>query len=136
MTPLPPSDVADLERRFGIPPEKFCGLSPEAMSLAIVAIHGGRRRPGEPAGYWPTVSVDAHLDALREAFGPEADVERIRLLEQFFGGRVSRAIAVDWMLPGEAFGRAVAEGLDREFPELTADARRVIAGQYAYSHAK
>jgi hypothetical protein len=30
----------------------------------------------------------------------------------------------------------VADGLARHFPELTEDARRVIAGNYSYSHAK
>lgn len=33
------------------------------------------------------------------------------------------------------FGPAVANGLDRHWPELTADARRVLAGDYSYSHA-
>lgn len=136
MTDVPPDDLAALERRYGIPTDTYCGLSPEEMSRAIVAIHGGPRRRGEPAGFWPTVSVESMLAALREEFGPEADVERIRLQEQFFGGRVSRALAVDWMLPADAFGRAVTEGLARHFPELGDDARRVIAGSYAYSHAK
>ncbi len=136
MNDLPPADIAALERRYGISADTYCGLSPEEMSRAIVAIHGGPKRPGEPVGFWPTVSVDAMHAALREEFGPAADVERIRLQEQFFGGRVSRALDVDWTLPGEAFGRAVAEGLGRHFPDLSDDARRVIAGSYAYSHAK
>jgi len=58
------------------------------------------------------------------------------VLEQFFGGRVSRALALDWMLDNDAFDRAVTEGLARHFPDLSADARRVIAGNYSYSHAK
>ena len=36
----------------------------------------------------------------------------------------------------DEFDRAVADGLARHFPELTEDARRVIAGNYSYSHAK
>lgn len=56
--------------------------------------------------------------------------------EQFFGSRVSRALNLDWMLPNDEFDRAVMDGLRRNFPELTEDARSVIAGNYSYSHAK
>lgn len=40
------------------------------------------------------------------------------------------------MLPNDEFDRQVMEGIRRHFPELTEDARRVIAGNYSYSHAK
>ena len=76
------------------------------------------------------------LARLRDEFGPTADIARIRLQLQFFGGRVSRALKLDWMLPDEDFDRAVSEGLSRCFPELTEEARLVIAGNYSYSHAK
>jgi len=127
---------SDLERDHGIPPDTYCGLSPHDMSRAIVAWNAGPTRPGCPPGYWPAASFETRLGWLRDEFGPEADVERIRVLEQFFGGRVSRALALDWMLDNDAFDRAVTEGLARHFPDLSADARRVIAGNYSYSHAK
>jgi hypothetical protein len=127
---------ADLEREYGIPPDKYCGLSPADMSRAIVAWNSGPPRPGCRPGYWPAAAPETRLQWLREEFGPEADVGRIRVLEQFFGGRVSRALAVDWMLPNDEFDRAVAAGLARHFPELSAEARGVIAGNYGYSHAK
>lgn len=126
----------DLEREHGIPADLYCGLSPADMSRAIVAYHAGPRRPGEPIGYCPVGSAETRLGWLRDEFGPAADVARIRLLEQVFGARVSRALELDWLLPNDAFDRAVAEGLQRHFPELTADARGVIAGNYSYSHMK
>lgn len=128
--------IADLERRHGIPADTYCGLSPADMSRAIVAYHSGPGRPHAPVGYWPAAAEETRLGWLREAFGPDADVERIRLLEQFFAARVSRALQVDWMLPNEAFDRAVREGLERHFAELSPEARTVIAGNYSYSHAK
>lgn len=128
--------IADLERQHDIPAEKYCGLTPEDMSRAIVVYHSGPRRPDQPAGYWPVGSPETRLGWLREEFGPEADVERIRLVEQFFSSRVSRALSLDWMLPNQEFDRAVLEGLRQNFPELTEDARWVIAGNYSYSHAK
>jgi hypothetical protein len=127
---------ADLEREHGIPADTYCGLSPQDMSRAIVAWHAGPPRPGCAPGYWPAASFETRLGWLRDEFGPEADVARIRLLEQFFDARVSRAIDVDWMLPGDEFDRAVAAGLARHFPELSPEARGVIAGNYGYSHAK
>jgi len=133
---LSASSFADLERQHGIPADTYCGLSPEDMSRAIVAYHSGPREPGKPVGYWPVGSEEMRLEWLRAEFGPAADVERIRLQEQFFGGRVSRALKLDWMLPNDEFDRAVTEGLRQHFPELTEDARRVIAGNYSYSHAK
>ena len=135
-TPAPTPSASDLERQHGIPADTYCGLSPEDMSRAIVAYHSGPRKPGKPIGYWPVGSEETRLGWLREEFGIAADVERIRLLEQFFGGRVSRALKLDWMLPDDEFDRAVIEGLRQHFPELTEDARRVIAGNYSYSHAK
>lgn len=132
----PPPSLADLERQHGIPSDTYCGLTPLEMSRAIVAWHSGPRKPGVPVGYWPVGSPETRLGWLREEFGAAADVERIRLLEQFFSARVSRALAVDWMLSNDAFDRAVVDGLARHFPELTVDARQVIAGNYSYSHAK
>ncbi|MFM1997172.1 MAG: hypothetical protein RLZZ111_1559 [Planctomycetota bacterium] len=106
------------------------------MSRAIVAFHAGPREPGQPVGYMPVGSTATRLAWLREEFGPDADIERIRLQEQFFGGRVSRTLRLDWMLPNTEFDRQVSDGLARHFPELTVEARRVIAGNYSYSHAK
>lgn len=132
----PGLSLADLERQHGIPADTYCGLSPADMSRAIVAYHSGPRTPDRSVGYWPVGSDETRLGWLREEFGPDADVERIRLQEQFFGARVSQALAVDWMLDNDEFDRRVAEGLARHFPELTEEARRVIAGNYSYSHAK
>lgn len=128
--------LADLERQQGIPADKYCGLSPEDMSRAIVAWHSGPRKPGMPVGYWPAGSEETRLGWLREEFGPDADVGRIRVLEQFFSARISRTLTLDWMLPDEDFDQAVAAGLRQHFPELEEDARKVIAGNYSYSHAK
>ena len=135
-TPAPFPSFAELERQHDIPPDTYCGLKPEHMSRAIVAYHGGPRRPGEPVGYMPVGSETHRLDWLREEFGDDADVDGIRVLVQFFGGRVSRAMKLYWMLPNDEFDRAVSDGLRRHFPELTEDARLVIAGDYSYSHAK
>jgi hypothetical protein len=54
----------------------------------------------------------------------------------FFGGRVDATLALDWMQANADFDRAVVEGLARHFPDLTSDARAVLAGNYSYSHAK
>lgn len=139
MTADPPPSyptVEDLERQHGIPPDVYCGLSPGEMSRAIIACHAAPHRPGEAVGYWPGVSEEARLERLREEFGAEADLPRLRIQEQFFSSRVSRALKLDWMLPAAEFDRLVAEGLETHFPELSDDARRVIAGNYSYSHAK
>lgn len=101
------------------------------MSRAIVAYHCG---PGSTVGYNPVGSPETRLGWLREEFGAEADVERIRLQEQAFASRVAAVLNPDWMLPDTEFDRAVADGLRRHFPELTDEARRVIAGNYSYSH--
>ena len=104
------------------------------MSRAIVAYHCGPRRPGEPVGYNPVGSTETRLGWLRDEFGPAADIELIRAQEQAFSSRVSERLDLDWMLPDAEFDRAVTEGLARNFPELSEDARRVIAGNYSYSH--
>jgi len=135
-SPAPARSFPDLERQHGIPPDTYCGLTPEDMSRAIVAYHSGPREPGRPVGYTPIGSVETRRGWLREEFGPDADVERIGLQEQFFGGRVDQALRVDWMLPNDEFDRRVWEGLAKHFPELTEEARIVIAGNYSYSHAK
>ena len=132
----PTPNFADLGQQCDISADKYCGLTAEAMSRAIVAYHSGPRRHDQPVGYCPIGSLETRLGWLREEFGPEADVERIRLQEQFFGSRVSRALNLDWMLSNDEFDRAVHEGLQRDFPELNDEARRVIAGNYSYSHAK
>jgi hypothetical protein len=49
---------------------------------------------------------------------------------------VNRALNLDWMLPADEFDRTVMEGRRRHFPELTEDARRVIAGDCSSSHAR
>jgi hypothetical protein len=134
--PAAPQSLADLERQHGIPPDKYCGLTPEDMSRVIVAYHAGPRAPGQPIGYMPVGSVATRLGWVREEFGPDADIERIRLQEQFFGGRVDQALRLNWMLPNDEFDHQVWEGLAQHFPELTEEARRVIAGNYSYSHAK
>jgi hypothetical protein len=128
--------LADLERQHGIPPETYGGLSPDDMSRAIVAHDGGPRTPGTPVGYMPVGPDETRLGWLRAEFGPTADVTRIRLQMRFFGARMSRVLQLDWMLPDEDFDRAVTEGLSRSFPELTEEARLVIAGNYSSSHAK
>ena len=126
----------ELERRHGIPPDRFCGLTADEMSRAIVAYGCGPREPGEPIGYSPVGSPEARTRWLREAFGPDADVETLRLRVQFFEGRVSESLKLDWMLDNEPFDRAVWDGLARHYPDLSLDARRVIAGNYSYSHMK
>jgi hypothetical protein len=129
-------DFESLEQQHGIPPGTYCGLTPDDMSRAIVAYHSGPRRTDHPVGYNPVGSLETRLGWLRNEFGPDADIERIRLQEQFFSGRVSRALNANWMLPDQQFDRAVGEGLREHFPELTEEARQVIAGNYSYSHAK
>ncbi len=126
----------ELERQYGIPPDRFCGLTADEMSRAIVAHDCGPRRPGEAAGYNPVGSPETRAAWLRDAFGPDADVERLRLRLQFFLGRVREALAVDWMLDDRVFDQAVWDGLSQHYPDLSADARAVIAGNYSYSHMK
>ena len=133
---IPPRSIADLERQHNIPPDKICGLTPEVMSRAIVAYHAGPSQPGQPIGYMPVGSIETRIGWLRDEFGPDADIERIRLQEQFFGGRIDQALKLDWMLPNDEFAQRVWEGLAEHFPELTEEARNVIAGNYSYSHAK
>ena len=87
----------EFEAQYGIPPDRFCGMTAAEMSRAIVAYDCGPRPPGQPVGYNPIGSPDTRLGWLREEFGPDADVETIRLRVQFFGGRVDAALALDWM---------------------------------------
>ena len=128
--------LREFEAEHGIPADRFCGLSAADMSRAIVAHDGGPRRPGEAVGYNPIGSTETRLGWLREEFGPEADVETIRLRMQFFCGRIDAVLGLDWMQDNAAFDRAVVEGLATHFPDLSADARAVLAGNYSYSHAK
>jgi hypothetical protein len=130
------TEFASLERQYGIPPDKYCGLTPEDMSRAIVAYHSGPRRPDEPVGYSPIGSQETRLGWLRDEFGTDADITRIRVQEQFFSSRVSRSLKLDWMLDNQEFDRTVAKDLREHFPELTEEARNVIVGNYSYSHAK
>lgn len=126
----------ELERQHGIPADRFCGLTAEAMSRALVAHECGPPSPGKPVGYWPASSDDNRRKWLREALGPDTDVEAIRLRIQFFMARVGEALKVDWMLDNEAFDRAVSDGLATCYPDLSPDARAAIAGNYSYSHSK
>jgi len=125
-----------LEREHGIPPDRFCGLTADEMSRAIVAHDCGPQAPGQPIGYDPIAPEEARLGRLREAFGPDADVAVIRQRLRFFLARVSEAVKVDWMLDNAAFDRAVWDGLAAHYPDLSADARAVISGSYSYSHMK
>lgn len=135
MTNEPPfPSIAELERQHGIPPDRYCGLTPLDMSRVIVAYHCGPRRPGEPIGYCPIGSPETRLGWLREAFGADADIERLRLVEQFFAARINALLKLDWMLPDAEFDQAVSEGLRKHFPELTDEARNVVAGNFSYSH--
>jgi hypothetical protein len=137
MTATPPYPTREeLERQHGIPADRFCGLTADDMSLAIAAHACGPRTAGQPVGYWPGSSEDTRREWLREAFGPDADVEAIRLRLQFFVARVGEALKVDWMLDNETFDRAVWDGLATLYPDLSADARAAIAGNYSYSHMK
>lgn len=126
----------DLERQHGIPADRFCGLAADDMSRAIVAHSCGPREPGTPAGYWPAGSDTTRREWLRQAFGPDADIEAIALRLQFFMARVGEALKVDWMLDNEPFDRAVWDGLAALYPDLSADARTAITANYSYSHAK
>jgi len=128
--------IAELERRHGVGPDRYCGLTPAEMSRAVVACHSGPRRPGEPVGYWPAGSAETVEERLREEYGPTADVERLLVMVRFFDHRVAGTLGVDWQLSNEEFDHAVAAGLARHYPELTDDARRAIAGNFSYSHAK
>ena len=131
---------ADAQREFeaqhGIPPDRFCGLTASDMSRAIVAHDGGPPKPGQPVGYDPIASPETRIGWLREEFGPAADVDTIRLRMQSFLGRISGILKLDWMQDNQDFERAVAAGLETHYPDLSAAARAVIGGSYAYSHWK
>ncbi len=126
----------ELERQYGIPPDRFCGLSADEMSGAIVAYGCGPRKPGEPIGYWPASSADTRRAWLQEAFGADADAETLRLKIEFFMGRIDEVLKVDLALDNRDFDQAVWDGLARLYPDLSADARTVITGTYSYSHVK
>jgi len=128
--------IAELVERHRIGADRYCGFSPEEMSRAVIACHSGLRRPGERVGYWPAGSEETRMEWLRAEYGPTADLERVRVVVQFFDHRIAETLAIDWDLPNEAFDRAVAAALARHYPELSDDARRVIAGSFSYSHAK
>ena len=101
------------------------------MSRAIIAYHSG---PGEPVGYRPFGSAVTRFGWLCAEFGGDTDVEQIREREQTFSSRLAALLDVDWTLADIDFDRSVAVGLRRLFPELSDDARRVIAGNFSYSH--
>jgi hypothetical protein len=128
--------IAELEERYQIGSDRYCGLTPADISRAEIACHSDPRRPGEPVGYWPVGSEETRTEWLRAEYGPAADIERLRVIVQFFEHRLSQTLQVDWQLPDVEFDRAVAAGLARHYPELTNDARRVIAGNFRYSHAR
>jgi hypothetical protein len=139
VTPNQPESEAprrELERRFGIPPDRFCGLDAATMSRAIIAHDCGPLRPGEAVGYNPIGSTETRLGWLRQAFGRDVNAEHLRLCVQFFHGRISEALPLDWMLPNDDFDRQIVEGLARLYPDLTPEARSVIAGKTSYSHAR
>jgi len=128
--------IAELEQRHRIGSDKYCGLTPVEISRAVIACHSGPRRPGEPVGYWPAGSEETRTEWLRAEYGPSVDIERLRLIVQFFEHRLSQTLQVDWQLPNADFDSAVAAGLSRHYPELTDDARRVIAGNFSYTHVR
>lgn len=128
--------ITELSERHRIGSDRYCGFSPEEMSRAVVACHSGPRRAGEPAGYWPAGSEETRMDWLRAEYGPTADLERVRVAVQFFDRRVAETLAIDWDLPHDEFDQAVVAALARHYPELSDDARGVIAGSFSYSHAK
>lgn len=137
MAPQPSYPTRDqLEREHGIPPDRFCGLTADEMSRAIVAHDCAPHAPGQPIGYDPIATEEARIDRLREAFGPEADVAAIRQRLRFFLARVSEAVRVDWMLDDASFDRAVWDSLAAHYPDLSSDARNVIVGNYSYSHMR
>lgn len=128
--------IEELRQKHRIPEERFYGLEGESMSRAIVASMGLGGLDGTPAAYHPLRSPEICRQRLHHAFGEQADVERIQVQVDFFLAKVSQLIPVDWMLPAPQFARVIDEGLEKHFPELTADARNVILGSYTYSHAK
>lgn len=128
--------IAELAQRYQIGPDKYCGMTPAEISRAVIACHSGPRRPGEPVGYWPAGSEETRTEWLRAEYGPAADIERLRVIVQFFEHRLAQTLRLDWQLSNAEFDQAVAAGLIRHYPELTDDARRVIAGNFSYSHAK
>jgi hypothetical protein len=128
--------IRELKDKHQIPDERFFGLDAESMSRAIVAMMNGPMEKDRPVGFFPVVSREIHHQWIREAFGSAVNAERIQLQVDFFMGKLSDLIPVDWTLPDDQFAKVVREGLDREFPDLSEDARRVILANYSYSHTK
>lgn len=128
--------IEELRQKHQIPEERFYGLDEQSMSLAIVASMGLGGLDGAPVGYDPVRTPETSQQRLHQAFGEQADVERIQVQINFFLAKVRQLIPVDWMLPAFQFAQVIEEGLEKHFPELSADARNVILGSYTYSHAK
>lgn len=128
--------IEELRQKHQIPEERFYGLDERSMSLAIVASMGLGGLDGAPVGYDPVRTPETSQQRLHQAFGEQADVERIQVQINFFLAKVRQLIPVDWMLPAFQFAQVIEEGLEKHFPELSADARNVILGSYTYSHAK
>ncbi len=128
--------IEELRQKHQIPEERFYGLDERSMSLAIVASMGLGGLDGAPVGYDPVRTPETSQQRLHQAFGEQADVERIQVQINFFLAKVRQLIPVDWMLPAFQFAQVIEEGLEKHFPELSVDARNVILGSYTYSHAK
>jgi hypothetical protein len=128
--------IEELRQKHQIPEERFYGLDEQSMSLAIVASMGLGGLDGAPVGYDPVRTPETSQQRLHQAFGEQADVERIQVQINFFLAKVRQLIPVDWMLPAFQFAQVIEEGLEKHFPELSVDARNVILGSYTYSHAK
>ena len=128
--------IEELRQKHQIPEVRFYGLDEQSMSLAIVASMGLGGLDGAPVGFDPVRTPEASQQRLHQAFGEQADVERIQVQINFFLAKVRQLIPVDWMLPALQFAQVIEEGLEKHFPELSADARNVILGSYTYSHAK
>ncbi|MFN5770404.1 MAG: hypothetical protein ACK5ZC_10840 [Pirellulaceae bacterium] len=128
--------IEELRQKHQIPEERFYGLDERSMSLAIVASMGLGGLDGAPVGYDPVRTPETSHQRLHQAFGEQADVERIQVQINFFLAKVRQLIPVDWMLPAFQFAQVIEEGLEKHFPELSVDARNVILGSYTYSHAK
>ncbi|MFN9549129.1 MAG: hypothetical protein ACK56Q_02490 [Pirellulaceae bacterium] len=128
--------IEELRQKHQIPEERFYGLDERSMSLAIVASMGLGGLDGAPVGYDPVRTPETSQQRLHQAFGEQADVERIQVQINFFLAKVRQLIPVDWMLPAFQFAQVIEEGLEKHFSELSVDARNVILGSYTYSHAK
>ncbi len=56
--------IAELEERYQIRSDRYCGLTPAKISRAVIACPSGPRRPGEPVGYWPARSEETRTEWL------------------------------------------------------------------------